>query len=452
MKPADPTAEAYVESMREDAARNGNRPIVDAWPAPAVDAAFTGPAGMFVERVAPQSEADPHALLAHYLAAAGNLFGPDSYYQVEGDRHPARLFVAIVGSTSKARKGTAWSRMRQVANKIDPEWAGRVGGGLSSGEGPLWHVRDPITRMVPIIDEEAGKRGKPTGRFEEQVEDPGIADKRLLVVEAELSRHFDVIARQGNTLSETLRRLWDGGVVSSLTKNNPVKSTNPHVSVIGHISREELQRKATGTEFANGFLNRFLIVAARRSQELPFGGDLDDDDLVVMQEDLHRRVYDVRSRGERRISWSKEARDRWKKVYGELSAERPGMVGAVVARAEAQVVRLAVCYALLEPLLDDAPVIDLPHLEAALAFWDYCARSAEWAFGDTTGDPTADLILLALRQAGENGLTRTDIRDLLSRNHPEQIPIALTVLAIRGLARMEREETGGRPAERWWSL
>jgi hypothetical protein len=181
---------------------------------------------------------------------------------------------------------------------------------------------------------------------------------------------------------------------------------------------------------------------------LPFGGDLELDQVREMGIELARRVVDARER-QGPITWDKPATARWIDVYGELSGEHPGLVGAVTARAEAQVVRLAVTYA----LLDGAKLIGLPHLEAALAFWAYSARSAEWAFGDSTGDPIADTIVDALRTTGETGMSRSEIRDMLGRNLPsERIESALVVLIVRGLARMEMEQTGGRPLERWFPI
>ena len=40
------------------------------------------------------------------------------------------------------------------------------------------------------------------------------------------------------------------------------------------------------------------------------------------------------------------------------------------------------------------------HLQAALAFWKYCDNSARYLFAGTTGDPIADRLLDALREAG----------------------------------------------------
>ena len=140
-----------------------------------------------------------------------------------------------------------------------------------------------------------------------------------------------------------------------------------------------------------------------------------------------------------------EARAIWHAVYSELSEGKPGMLGAITARAEAQVMRLALIYG----LLDMSTVIGAAHLRAALAVWEYAEASAEFIFGSRMGDPVADTILDALRR-NPDGLTRTDIRDLLGRNHShERIDTALAALNRAGTARMVRETTRGRPAERW---
>ena len=140
------------------------------------------------------------------------------------------------------------------------------------------------------------------------------------------------------------------------------------------------------------------------------------------------------------------ARTIWAGVYAELSRPRPGLVGAVTARAEAQAIRLALTYA----LADCSAVIDVPHLLAGLAVIEYAQASAEYIFGDSLGDPVADELLVALRRAGDAGLTRTDVRDLFKRHQrAERVTAALDLLASRGLARMTEEQTGGRPTEVW---
>lgn len=103
----------------------------------------------------------------------------------------------------------------------------------------------------------------------------------MLVVEAEFAAPLRQIERPGNTLSPTLRSFWDTGDVASLTKNSPARTTGSMVSVIGHVTADELKRYLTATETANGFANRYLFAAVRRSKELPFGGgDVDMRSIV----------------------------------------------------------------------------------------------------------------------------------------------------------------------------
>lgn len=92
----------------------------------------------------------------------------------------------------------------------------------------------------------------------------------------------------------------------------------------------------------------------------------------------------------------------------------------------------------------------IPHLQAALAVWRYSADSARWIFGDSLGDPTADDIW-ALAKDRPAGVTRTEVRDLFSRNKKaREIDRALTVLEEAGrLQRTTITDGRGRPAETW---
>lgn len=143
-----------------------------------------------------------------------------------------------------------------------------------------------------------------------------------------------------------------------------------------------------------------------------------------------------------------EARAIWFELYADLSEGKPGMLGAVTSRAEAQVMRLSCIYA----LLDCSPIIRASHLRAALAVWKYCEASAAFVFGDALGDSIADEILHTLRSRTE-GITRHEIRDHFQRHKSSaQIGVALNLLAEHGLARYKKEDSGGRPTERWFAL
>jgi hypothetical protein len=198
------------------------------------------------------------------------------------------------------------------------------------------------------------------------------------------------------------------------------------------------------TDAASGFGNRFIYGCAKRSKLLPEGGSLGDADwaeLVPAIRNAQRfgEVAGVLRRDE-------AARELWAERYGPLSEGRPGLLGALTSRAEAQAMRLAVIYA----ALDCSSQVRVEHLEAGLAVWDYCAASARYVWGDALGDETADAILSRLRETAGEGLTRTAIRDLFGRHKPQsEVERALTMLDSLGLAQRINRPTGGRPSEVW---
>jgi hypothetical protein len=417
---------------------NNPRSTERQWPKPLARQAFHGIAGEIVRAIEPHTEADPSALLFQLLGGFGNLIGRGPHTIADGARHGCNLFAAIVGVSSKGRKGTASNHIRRVLEAIDSQWAGRrIQGGLSSGEGLIWGVRDPIEKQ------EAIREKKLVVGYQKVVEDPGISDKRLLIIESELAATLRVMAREGSTLSTTIRQAWDTGDLRVLTKNSPAQATGAHISIVGHITRDELLRFLTSTDTANGFANRFLWICSRRSKSLPEGGDIQSVDFAPLTRRLAEIVSAARNAGE--LKRDDGARKIWREVYGALSESKLGLLGSVTARSEPQVLRLSLVYA----LLDGARIISAPHMLAGLAAWDYCEASAHFIFGDSLGHPEADRILVALR-ADPQGLTRTEIRDLFGRNQREPvIEAALTAIEERGLARRDTVQTRGRPTERW---
>ena len=146
---------------------------LQSWPVLAGEALYGLP-GDVVRTTEPHTEADPVAVLVSLLASFGNALSQGAYYKVGPTLHHLKLFVALVGETSKARKGTSWDPVRELLYEVDPAWAeDRVVSGLSSGEGVIHAVRDPFY----------GKNRQ----GEEIVLDEGEPDKRLMVLESELA-------------------------------------------------------------------------------------------------------------------------------------------------------------------------------------------------------------------------------------------------------------------------
>jgi len=187
-------------------------------------------------------------------------------------------------------------------------------------------------------------------------------------------------------------------------------------------------------------------VCARRSKLLPDGGSIAEVTFANEVSELKEIVTFARNC--REMQRDAEARALWHDAYTRLSAEIPGALGSVLARAEAQTLRLSMIYA----LLDGSQTIRRAHLAAALALWDYCERSARHIFGTGLGDRHADNILAAL-QAAPNGMTRRDINeDIFARNVAgSEIARCLDLLLINGLTAVRGESTGGRGAQRWFA-
>lgn len=202
------------------------------------------------------------------------------------------------------------------------------------------------------------------------------------------------------------------------------------------------------TSAANGFGNRFCFLCVRRSKFLPFGGD----DLNSAEiEALGRRIAEAAEFAKTvgRVGMTRAAREVWSGLYEELSTGQSGLLGAITARAEAQCVRIALLYA----LLDREDTIDVAHLKAAIAVWDYAEESAARIFGDSLGDEVADEIYRALVRAGDDGMSRTAIRDLFARHRSSsRIEAALCLLLTNGRARSEERKTGGRPVQAWFAV
>jgi len=405
-------------------------------PAPLGEAAYYGLAGEFARLVGPKTEADPAALLFQFLAAVGSIFGRGPHYRVGAARHYTNLFMVIVGNSAKARKGTSWGEVHAACEMIDLSWwKRRITSGLSTGEGLIHAVRDEIKELVPIKE-----KNKVTD-YQEQVTDQGESDKRLLCVESELGRALQAAARDGNTLSPVIRQAWDGDALRVLTKNSRETCSEPHISIIGHITNAELQRLLSESDAANGFANRFLWVCSTRSRCLAFGGEVDAAALSLFCERVREAVAFART--VENIAWAPDAAQKWSDVYPQLSEGKPGLFGQVTARSEAQAIRLALVCA----LLDKSAEIRLEHLNAALELWRYCADSAAFIFGASLGDPLADAILEVLRSHPE-GMARTEVNNHFKRNKKKAaLDAAIAVAQRNGSLRIEKRETEGRPAE-----
>jgi hypothetical protein len=269
----------------------------------------------------------------------------------------------------------------------------------------------------------------------------------MLVVEPEFARMLKVSEREGNTLSPTLRAAWDGGVLQTLTRKSPQRATGAHISIIGHVTEEELRLRLSKDDCFNGTANRYLWVCVMRSKLLSMGGK----PLARKPHYIWRLGQAIKfALGVEEMGFDAEAQKLWDAGYEPLTESKPGLFGAVISRGDPLVRRIACIYA----LLDLSPVVKEVHLRAALEVWRYCQDSARFVFGKTELSPLAKLADAIAKVLTAEGLTRNQIRDAFHHNKSSQeIGDALAYLQKHGRARSKEDaSSGGRPAERWFRV
>lgn len=352
--------------------------------------------GALTELASEKCEADPAALLATTLTFAGAEFGANKYITIGETKHYPRLYTAIVGNSSKARKGTSTAPIERIFKEAEEvAFLARLQvtpGPFSTGEGVVWSVRDEAEDCNI-------KTGKPLW--------PAVLDKRVLAVLGEFGATLASMSKQNSTLSAALRTLYDSGNYAPQTKHERTKTTNAHVSFIGHITKLELSHLLTQSDIYNGMGNRILWVSARRSKLIARPTPMDSVKVTELARKMGHAIKQAQAPGE--VCFDDDAAAMYESIYPELSAEKPGIFGVITARSEAHVIRLALIYA----LLDCSTLIRTEHLLAALDFWNYCEQSSNYLFGKVEANPRATKLLNVM----ESGpMTKTEIHSLFNNN------------------------------------
>ena len=394
--------------------------------------ALHGIVGEIVRTIAPYTEADPVTLVAHTISEFSAIIGRSAYTEIDGNQPPLVFWPVLVGTTSKSRKGSGENRIKRLFQEACPDWSrGQYRGTLSSGEGLVHAVRDPQLKI--------NKNGK------EELVDEGVEDKRLYLVQSEFGVMLKIMRREGNSLSGVIRDAWDGLDLRPMTKNNRITATNPHIVIAGHVTQEELVRQLSEADMANGFANRFAWFMVRRANIIPNATNPPFDEMASLARKL-REAIEFATNAEK-VTLNNEALEIWNDIYRSLSEGKPGMVGALLARSEPYVRRLAALYA----LMDETTVVSGHHMIAALALWQYAEDSVAWIFGDKLGDPIMDTILDGLKTAPD-GLSDTQISDLFGRHESaSRLSAAKGRLQAQSKIYSCETETKGRLKTKWYA-
>ena len=403
------------------------------FPQPMADAAYHGIIGEAVRTIAPHTEAAPEAILARLLSAIGCYVGRGPHFMVGGKRHPALVYPIIVGPTKTGCKGQSFGdASRLLSMALGDFMQTNVGSGLSTGQGLAHAVRDPL-------------RGKPTNKPQkEEAEtnedglcllDAGVPDKRLLVYEAELSDVLAAGGRDSNNLTGCIRLCWDGSTLRQMVRKDPYTATDPHVAIQADVTPEELRGRLAAGDRTNGFANRFLYVASRRARSLPRGGSLSEAVLSGVASAMRNALLpyaadDDGNTPDRCFGFTPEAGRLWDAAYEAMNDDPGPPLGPLLTRRVPMTRRIAMIYA----LLDGAGDLDVPHLQAASAVWDYAERSTAWAFGSAvpaSADPDRKL-LDWIDGRGGVVVARDVYRNLAGFDDAASAEAALQRLADRG--------------------
>lgn len=390
---------------------------------------YYGIAGHFAKDACLQSEADPMGVLIHFLTWVGSYFGQEAALHLGDITAPPRLFSVTV-SSSGGGKGTSAAPVKRLmldyVNKKLKKAGLKAGayrdGPMSSGEGLAWAVRDP----GDTEDEEGN------------LIDKGVTDKRLMILEEEFAAVLQAARREGNTVSPAIRRFWDSGSFSPLTKNNRVTVTDAHVCFVGHITHEELVKRLGQSEYSSALASRILWVCVRRPRIVPIPESIPHQRMSSYASKIVDAIQFASKT--KRLSLNEEALEIWRDMAVTLARSEIPMS----ERARVQVLRIACIFA----LLDRTNQVNSEHLKAASHIWQYCAGSIVYIFEQDENED-AGKIIDALRKHG--GLTTTQIRVGVFQQNIKSAEMNSLLKALEAKGRIQRvrqprSSKGGKPA------
>jgi hypothetical protein len=372
------------------------------------DSILYGKAGQLVRKICQYNEAHPVGVMLDLLVSLGSLFGPNPHFLINSTRHGTNEFVARIGETSRGRKGSGRDAVDEILKLVDRDWyRDKVQSGFGSGESIVNEIRD--SSVTTITDTKKGTS--------KAVVKPGVEDKRLFIREGELSRVFVLASKEGGTASAILRDGWDSKALRNKVKgaaNNGLSNScvcmSPHLSLSGDITAGELKKTMPEGSDTNGFANRFLYVYTSRVKLCPQGGpQLNLTDEIVY---FYEAIQLAQTR--KIVPLSSGARKLMGKIYLQQEEDQSeGIVGAMTARAAAHIRRLATIIALAEK----SAVVEVEHLRAAEALWDYCYDSVKYVFTKTTRDQERILSWIERESMTGKAVTLRRVREELYGKH-----------------------------------
>ena len=332
--------------------------------------------------------------------AVGNWLGFRHYIAEEATHRHPNLFLALAGGTGSG-KGTSYRWTDWVMRALDAQWSDeRVTTAVGSGEGLLAKITDPVVTLNAKGEEVVAIEGSPRQTC-------AVPRGRV-----GLSVQQDGLSREpGEDDYEGLgfRRL------ETTTKKEAMTCNEPHVSIIGHITPDELTSRCVDARLIdNGFSNRWLYCVIKPTQ-VKFDSITPEqiDGLTAVRDELVGQLQRFSLTGADEFVFTPDAHDAYMQTARYLyDNPHTGAMEKQDARSRPLMFKLSIIYA----AMDGSNKVELHHFLAARSFWAYCSRSARSFFGQKSGNENVDRFMEMWRFQGYEPLTITEISDMFQRN------------------------------------
>ena len=363
-------------------------PLLPEVPTPLPRIAYHGLFREIVDKISPHTESNDEALLVHGLIVISSLLGRGSRFNISGTDHHPHDFAVLVGKSGKARKGTSAGYWNNLLKQTYPDIVSDDGKKITQ-----WEEEKGIVSTAGLIKAVIDPKYDKDGNIIQQ----GVSDKRKFFYESEFAKVIKTIQNPTNTAGETMKDAWDGHSLKSLIKDEgrgADKATDPHISIMAHITPTEYKFVTKDILFANGFGNRWLHIRAFKKQSLPEGGGMPEWGNIP---ERLKAAIDRANENPREIKRTPDAKQLWASIYDELCDTPEGFVGALQGRSEAHALRIQLILASFAGTDIDPDIV-----MASIAIVQYSNQTIRHLFWDNedTGQKVADKILNFLKHQG----------------------------------------------------
>jgi 5S rRNA maturation endonuclease (ribonuclease M5) len=392
------------------------------------EAAWHRLAKMYRSAVGICTEASDNFHFAAFLVAAGAVLGRLVSTNMPDPIYP-NFYIALYGRSSKARKTTAINFAQRTCLRLPQEitwvhsidsWEGFVD--LLQARQQLQEDRKAITCVVKLSELRA------------LIDKVNREGSRNIV--PNLADAFDTPDRFERNLARRSNPNTGGG-------SGTVEK--PFLSVIGGVATSWLD-KIRREDLEGGLGNRFLWIPGDRKERIPNppSPNLNEilKELAIVREWWKEQA---RNQESATVTFRKspEAETKWNKFYNSLDkiTHDDPLIEMLTDRLEVQTIKIALLYAALD--IPSTPIIEVCHIDAAIAFAKFLIRATEYIFSDFGIDEAAkdeQKIVDAVRDAGEKGITHRALQKRFWRMGAEQFIRRIRwITGDDGYLRSERE-------------